>query len=130
MPPFPIFRSRRKFGVNSWPHSSLMLAGCGQWTELSEVSCPPEGTDLSYTNWAGGFFAEHCNSCHSVSSVDRRGAPIAYVFDTHDQVYALRERIFLRAAGDNTSMPPGPDDPSAEERDRLAEWIACDAPRD
>jgi uncharacterized membrane protein len=52
------------------------------------------------------------------------------LFDTHDQVYALRERIFLRAAGDNTSMPPGPDDPSAEERDRLAEWIACDAPRD
>jgi uncharacterized membrane protein len=53
---------------------------------------------------------------------------VAYVFDTYDQVDALRERIFLRSAADNVSMPPGPDDPSEEERWMLAEWIACGAP--
>jgi uncharacterized membrane protein len=102
--------------------------GCGQWTELEEVSCPPEGTTITYENFARGFLGAWCNSCHSVVSEDRNGAPIAYVFDTYDQSFALRERIFLRAAADNTTMPPGPDDPPEGERDKLAEWIACGAP--
>jgi hypothetical protein len=38
------------------------------------------------------------------------------------------DRIFARAAGDNTSMPPGPDDPPEAERAMLAEWLACGAP--
>jgi hypothetical protein len=39
-----------------------------------------------------------------------------------------RERIYIRAAGSNDSMPPGPDDPPRAERDKLAEWLACGAP--
>ena len=106
----------------------IAINACGQWTELDEVDCPLEGTTLTYQNFAAGFFAAHCARCHSVNVDDRNGAPIAYVFDTHDQVRALRERIFLRSAAENVSMPPGPDDPSDEERWMLAEWIACGAP--
>lgn len=109
---------------------AVALTACGQWTELDEVSCPPEGTELTYDNFAVGFFDGHCNTCHSVDAHDRRGAPVAYVFDTFDQVYATRERVFLRSAADNVSMPPGPDDPGEEERWQLAEWIACGAPEE
>jgi uncharacterized membrane protein len=106
-----------------------LLSGCKTWTDLEDVSCPPQGTSLTYDNFGKKFVGTYCNECHSVRSHERNGAPAAYVFDTHDQVYLFRERIFLRAAGDNTSMPPGPDDPPLAERDKLAEWIACGAPK-
>ena len=107
---------------------ALGASACGAWTEIEDVPCPPEGTEVTYDNFGHAFFLKHCNTCHAAGSQDRRGAPIAYVFDTYDQVFALRERIFLRAAADNITMPPGPDDPPQEERDALTEWIACDAP--
>jgi uncharacterized membrane protein len=106
----------------------LALGGCAEWTELEDVPCPPEGTELGWNDFAQGFFAQHCNACHAAGVDDRNGAPAAYLFDTYEQALALRERVFLRAAGDNTSMPPGPDDPPVEEREMLAEWIACGAP--
>ncbi len=105
-----------------------VLNACGSWTELDEVDCPPEGTDLTWNNFAAGFFAQHCNECHTANAEDRRGAPVAYVFDTLDQVRALQDRIFLRSAADNVTMPPGPDDPPEDERWLLAEWLACGAP--
>lgn len=104
------------------------LNACGSWTELDEVDCPPEGTDLTWYNFGMGFFSQHCNECHSANVDDRQGAPVAYVFDTHDQVTALKDRIFLRAAADNVTMPPGPDDPGEDERWMMAEWLACGAP--
>jgi uncharacterized membrane protein len=109
---------------------AVLLAACIEWTELGDVSCPPEGTTHTWQNFGQGFFVSYCNECHSVHVDDRKGAPIAYVFDTRDQVFALRDRIFIRSAGDNTTMPPGPDDPPKEHRDMLAEWLACGAPEE
>ena len=106
----------------------VVAPACVTWTELEDVSCPDEGTELTYANFASDFFGVHCNSCHGVNSADRKGAPLSFIFDTHDQVRAVGERIFLRSAGDNATMPPGPDDPALEERDKLAEWIACGMP--
>jgi hypothetical protein len=108
----------------------LTLPSCIDYTELEDVSCPPEGTDLTWENFGQRFFGSYCNSCHSVHSDDRKGAPIAYVFDTPDQVRALSDRIFLRSAADNVTMPPGPDDPPEDQRYMLAEWLACGAPTD
>lgn len=103
---------------------------CGvSWTNLEDFPCPDTGTTLTYENFAKNFLAAYCNSCHAADSKERRGAPIAYVFDTYEAVHALRNRIFLRSAADNITMPPGPDDPPKEARDKLAEWIACGAPK-
>ncbi|HHH12162.1 MAG TPA: hypothetical protein ENK23_08855 [Sorangium sp.] len=106
----------------------ITMSACVTWTEPEDVVCPPEGTELGYDNFAAGFFGEHCNRCHSALANDRHGAPLAYVFDTHDQIRVLSKRIFVRSAGDNASMPPGPDDPPQQARDNLAEWIACGMP--
>jgi len=43
-------------------------------------------------------------------------------------VHEHKARIFVRAAASNTTMPPGPNDPSPDEREQLAEWLACGAP--
>ncbi len=105
---------------------TLLLAGCFEAPmPIDDATCPPAGTPLTYDNFGADFMAAHCNSCHSTGI---SGAPRAYRFDTRDEVLAHKDRIFIRAAGPNVTMPPGPDDPPAADRDRLAEWLACGAP--
>ena len=93
--------------------------------EIDEMPCPTAGTALTYASFGQQFMADHCNECHSSS---KAGAPGSYKFDTHDQVKGHAKRIFIRAAGPNVTMPPGPDDPPESDRDQLAEWLACGAP--
>lgn len=95
---------------------------------MDERPCPPEGTKLTYESFGQQFMSDHCQTCHGMPSKDRKGAPSAYDFGAHDDVKRFRERIFLRAAADNTTMPPGPDDPPKDEREKLAEWLSCGAP--
>lgn len=108
---------------------AVALPTCGLfYTDISDFPCPTGGTDLTYANFGAGFMNAYCQSCHGSTSVDRRGAPGEFIFDTSDQVTRHKDRIFIRSAADNDSMPPGPDDPPQEERDKLAEWLACGAP--
>jgi hypothetical protein len=95
--------------------------GCGA-DELEDHACPP-GNTLTYETFGRGFFTVHCVSCH--------GGPNGYSsrsYTTVESIRADRERIFINAAGDNTTMPPGPDDPPVEARRKLADWLACGAP--
>ena len=105
----------------------LLLASCGYQT-IDEATCPPGGTMLTYEGFAQPFFAGNCDYCHSATTSLRKGAPENYVFSTRAQIATHRDRIFARSAGSNDSMPPGPDDPPIEERDKLAEWLVCGAP--
>lgn len=96
---------------------------CDPGTDISEFSCPPSGTELSYESFGAGFFQAYCVECH--------GGPNAYssrAFVTVESIREQRDRVFINAAADNTYMPPGPDGPSEAERNRLAEWLACGAP--
>jgi mono/diheme cytochrome c family protein len=105
---------------------ALLVSGCiDAPLTIDEQPCPPAGTPLTYANFGQPFFAQNCDRCHASAS---HGAPEAYRFDTLDGVRAHRDRIFVRAAGPNVTMPPGPDDPPRAERDQLAEWLACGAP--
>lgn len=105
----------------------LLLVACDP-APLTIDEYPCTGTTLTYDSFGAAFMDAHCNGCHSAGAGDRHGAPESFRFDTLDEIHAHAARIFVRAAGPNTSMPPGPVDPPADERDRLAEWLACGAP--
>ena len=94
---------------------------------IEDAECPPD-SELTYQNFGEEFMAQNCQRCHASDADSRHGAPSTIHFDTLEEVRMRRTRIFLRAAAGNTSMPPGPDDPPDEERDLLAEWLACGAP--
>lgn len=103
---------------------AIFAPGC-LYDKLEDAECPPGGTTLTFQNFGAEFLDRYCNYCHGSGVLDRQSAPPAYVFETEDQVKQWAERIYVRAAGRNDSMPPGPDDPPREERDKLAEWLAC-----
>jgi uncharacterized membrane protein len=105
-----------------------VAAGCAERMTIDEHPCPPGGTELTYDNFGEAFLTGWCQTCHGAPDPERHGAPDGYDFGTPEDVRRWRARIFARAAAINTSMPPGPDDPSAEERDMLADWLACGAP--
>jgi hypothetical protein len=114
----------------AWWVVAALAAGFGcaapSFTTIDEYPCPSGGTELTYDNFARGFFDEYCERCHAGTAPHRNGAPESVTFDSEADVLAHRERIFVRAAGQNNSMPPGPDDPPREERDLLAEFLACE----
>lgn len=107
---------------------ALWFAACTPSTELSEEPCPPIGTLLTYQNFGAGFINSYCQSCHGSQSPDRAGAPADFSFDTVAQIRQHRARIYVRAAGNNTSMPPGTVAPTPAERDQLGEWLSCNSP--
>lgn len=106
----------------------LGLGACFSGPTLDDEPCPQGGTTLTYDTFGAPFFATWCERCHAADSANRHGAPHAYTFDTVDQIRSHASRIFERAAATNTSMPPGQDDPPVDDRERLAEWLACGAP--
>jgi uncharacterized membrane protein len=106
----------------------LALAACKSETEIDDYPCPQEGTKLTYASFGASFLGQNCQTCHGQPTDERNGAPPNFDFGTIEDVRKHKDRIFARAAANNTSMPPGPNDPPAEERAKLAEWLACGAP--
>jgi uncharacterized membrane protein len=104
------------------------FVSCKAETKIDDRSCPPGGTKLTYENFGRGFMDANCQTCHGQPTADRRGAPGDYDFATVEEIRQYKARIFARAAADNTTMPPGPDDPPEAEREKLAEWLVCGAP--
>ena len=113
-------------------HVALLLlafaSGCKAETSLDEYPCPPARTKLTYDSFGREFMGRSCQTCHGQAKDERKGAPDGFDFGTLEAVRANKSRIFARSAADNVTMPPGPDDPPAVERDKLAEWLACGAP--
>lgn len=106
-----------------------LFLGCGKpYEEIADQPCPPSGTSLRFETFGAPFMLAYCASCHGADSLDRQGAPGDFIFDTAAQIQRHRDRIFVRSAAGNDSMPPGPQDPPRRERDQLAEWLRCGAP--
>lgn len=122
-------RASIRLALLALPALCAAVPSCGLfYSEIEDFSCPSGGTSLTYSNFGAMFVDSYCQSCHGSTAHDRKGAPGEFIFDTADQVARHKDRIFIRSAADNDSMPPGPDDPPPEERMKLAEWLACGAP--
>jgi uncharacterized membrane protein len=89
---------------------------------------------LTYENFGMQFFANYCTRCHSTmpDNGNRSGAPRGLDWDQIDIVreYAMQIDRMAAAGPDatNTGMPPRDPRPTAAERVRLGEWLACGAP--
>jgi hypothetical protein len=96
------------------------------------ATCPPEGTTLTFADFAEPFFESYCQRCHSSNVVgdDRQGAPSDHNFDTIVEAKSLKDHIdWTTGAGPdatNEIMPPGGPTPTLEERQNLSIWLACD----
>jgi hypothetical protein len=101
---------------------ALALPACSA-EKIGDHPCPPGGTTLTYENFGKKFFEANCVSCHGGT-----GGYSSRSYTTVDSIRADRDRIFINAADDNTTMPPGPDDPPEADRRKLGEWLACGAP--
>jgi len=113
--------------------------GCGSEDEEAELGEPtgaacPDGSTLTYETFGRSFMESYCTRCHSstLSGEARRGAPLYHDFDTPTGIRAVADHVDQMAgsgpSATNTLMPPGGAMPTLAERQRLAEWLACDAP--
>lgn len=100
----------------------------------SESVCPEAGSDLTYANFAKGFFSSYCLRCHSakVKGDLRMGAPADHNFDTLEEIELLAKHIDEKAAAGptvtNETMPPSGAKPSLADRKKLGEWLECGVP--
>lgn len=108
--------------------------GTGEAVGPATSSVCPTPQTLTYDNFGRDFMNRYCLRCHSakVTGTAREGAPSDHNFDTIDEVQGLREHIDQKAAAGpaatNTDMPRGQPAPTADERKKLGEWLACGAP--
>jgi hypothetical protein len=97
------------------------------------TECPPAST-LTYEGFGRPFLQSYCLRCHSgsVTGAAREGAPADHNFDTLIEAQGLADHIDRKAGSGpdatNESMPIGDPEPTLEERQQLAQWLACGAP--
>ena len=108
--------------------SSTEIDSSGPWANLAERPCPSDSF-LTWENFGEPFMRDWCRGCHSnrLGEGDRVDAPLTVNFDRYEDVEMWADRIWVRAADDNRTMPPA-GGPGAEERALLGEWLACGAP--
>jgi hypothetical protein len=110
--------------------SSSSDSGAMEWMTLDDRPCPEESF-LTWENFGGPFVLSYCATCHGsgLPADMRQNAPIDIDFETVDDVRMHADRIWLRAADQNSTMPPA-GAPPADMRTALGEWLACGAPTD
>ncbi|MBX2798576.1 MAG: hypothetical protein KTR31_12920 [Myxococcales bacterium] len=102
---------------------ALLTLGCG--TPRAAETCDT----LTWANTGAPVLTTWCTSCHSASSTGelRRGAPPGVDFDTLPGARSFARAIARTATGPAPTMPPS-GGPTADERERLAGWLACGLP--
>lgn len=143
----PIVRPRRTFAIHKLVLATIVFlfvkgdgggGGCCSDAEgvlglPTEATCPPS-SPLTYANFGQPFMAQYCTRCHSsaLAGAARMGAPAFHDFDTQIGVQRVADHVDAAAgsgpAATNQRMPPSDPRPTMEERQQLAEWIACGAP--
>ena len=123
--------------------------GGGGTPTSTATTCPdPDPGTLTYENFGMQFMTDYCIACHdsALTRSQRNGAPLFHDFDTLLGVLEVTGHIDQQAGSgpnaDNRFMPPSQcpttpggaldtrcAQPSEEERQKLAEWIACEVIR-
>lgn len=115
---------------------ALAFAACSEnpvFGPPTESTCP-QGSTLTYENFAKGFMTHYCTKCHSdeLRGAARMGAPTFHDFNTLFGIKAVYDHVDeTTAAGPaavNDGMPQSAPFPTLEERKQLGEWIACGMP--
>jgi hypothetical protein len=104
----------------------------GEFGPPTGSTCP-EGSTLTYENFAVPFMTEYCTSCHAstLTGDARQGAPLYHDFDSKNGILAVADHVDWKAAAGpdatNELMPIGSGPvPSLAERQQLGEWLACE----
>jgi uncharacterized membrane protein len=114
---------------------TMALFACGgdDLGKSTETACPT-GSTVTYQDDIAPFMASYCTRCHatSVPVSARNGAPTDHNFETEAGVLAEADHVDQEAGASatvtNTEMPPkGYPAPSVAERQKLSEWLACNA---
>ena len=106
-------------------------AGCGGGDGGTGSVCPTTAPP-TYDTFAKPFFDTYCVSCHSSArtGAQRGGAPVGRDYDTLAGVRTDLDAIDAESAAGpdatNTSIPPGIPQPSADDRKKLGEFLACE----
>ena len=105
------------------------LAGCSSDDSPDDSAACPEDSLLTYRNFGDPFMRDWCTGCHSsdLQAGSRANAPPDVNFDSREGVLQWRDRIMVRALGENATMPPT-SGPGEEEKVLLDEWLRCGAP--
>ena len=127
----------------------VVVPACGPSPEPTGTTCPdPDPMTLTYDNFGREFMDKYCTWCHAedLPRAQRNGAPIYHDYDSLLGVLETPDHIDEQAGfgpnAKNEFMPPdrcpsvpgGALDkncakPTADERQKLAEWIACERNR-
>ena len=103
------------------------------WLWLS--ACGPETPDIcdvevqvTYADFGASFLRQHCNGCHSATTMDRHGAPTSVTFDSIEEIWQRSEDILRVTTSDTPTMPPAWD---LDEGDveLLEHWLMCGTER-
>ncbi len=112
--------------------AGLCACSSGDVPTPTGATCPPEGTTLTYDNFAKPFMEAYCTRCHAstLHGADRHGAPFAHDFDTEVGILNVHEHVDEQSAAGpdaiNRFMPhDGMAAPTDEERFELGIWIPC-----
>ncbi|MBP9709117.1 MAG: hypothetical protein KBD78_15890 [Oligoflexales bacterium] len=98
--------------------------------KTQNLSPCPNGTSLSYENFAAGFIAKNCLACHSQNLTNdfRAGAPDKINLDSYELFLPLINLVLPTLAGENApSMPPNRLLNLTEQK-LMIEWLRCGAP--
>ncbi|MBL0219872.1 MAG: hypothetical protein IPQ07_39155 [Myxococcales bacterium] len=126
----------------------LVACGGGTPTPTGTVCPDPDPGTLTYDNFGKPFMEKYCTWCHAadIPRSQRNGAPIYHDYDSLLGVLETPDHIDEQAGSgpdaSNDFMPPGrcPSvaggslskscaQPTEEERQQLAQWIACERNR-
>jgi hypothetical protein len=100
-----------------------VLVGCDVPEEVVADACPDD-TVLTYENFGEPYLLTWCVSCHSswVAEADRQDAPDGVDFDTYGGFAPYADTAAHLSM--IQEMPPA-GGPTADDRARFTEWVAC-----